>query len=105
MSVSRIVPPPIPVAVPSRAKPTKSICLREATSAPVVAKTTIPNQSSSAAKVSNISHFHQPSGATWARHVSSTASPRQDVQTHKLVLHRVPATSTYDNEPKDAPVI
>src|SRR5215213_2436167 len=56
MSVSRMVPPPIPVAVPSRTKPTRSISLREATSAPVVAKTTIPNQSSRAAKVSNISH-------------------------------------------------
>jgi hypothetical protein len=34
-------------------KPTTSICLREATSAPVVANATIPNQSNIAAKVSN----------------------------------------------------
>src|SRR5690606_6110154 len=53
-SVSRIVPPPIPVMVPRRTKPTMSISLREATSAPVVAKTTIPSQSRMVVKVSNI---------------------------------------------------
>ena len=36
---SRSVPPPIPVTVPSNTNPTMSICLREATSAPEIAKT------------------------------------------------------------------
>src|SRR4051812_7422886 len=40
------MPAPISwVTVPSRAKPTTSICLREATSAPEIAKTITPNQS------------------------------------------------------------
>ena len=40
-----MLPPPMPVAVPSSKKPKMSICLREATSAPVTAKTAMPNQS------------------------------------------------------------
>ena len=36
----------MPVTVASSAKPKMSICLREATSAPVTAKTATPNQSS-----------------------------------------------------------
>src|SRR3954468_1235367 len=42
----------MPVTVPRRAKPTMSICLREATSAPEMAKTITPSQSRAAAAVS-----------------------------------------------------
>jgi hypothetical protein len=46
------VPPPMPVTVPSRAKPVMSISLREATSAPEMAKATRPSQSRAAVTVS-----------------------------------------------------
>src|SRR5690606_22185921 len=51
---SRMVPPPMPVTVPSMMNPTRSICLRDAASAPVVAKTATPNQSSQNITGSNI---------------------------------------------------
>src|SRR4051794_15573313 len=49
---SRIVPPPIPVTVAIRQKPTMSICLRDAVSAPLAAKTPTPQRSSQWMKLS-----------------------------------------------------
>src|SRR4051794_10540142 len=49
---SRIVPPPIPVTVAIRQKPTMSICLRDAVSAPLAAKTPTPQSSSQWMKLS-----------------------------------------------------
>jgi hypothetical protein len=48
-----MVPPPIPVTVPSSTKPTTSIWLRDATSAPVIVNATMPSQSRIAMPLSN----------------------------------------------------
>ena len=55
----------MPVAVPSTAKPTKSISLREATRAPVTVKTITPSQSRVAVAVSNIARILYLKSRTW----------------------------------------
>ena len=59
-SRSRKVPPPTPVATARSAKPTMSICLREATSAPVMAKARTPSVSSTAMMVASIGSLPAP---------------------------------------------
>jgi hypothetical protein len=49
--MSRRLPPPMPVAAPSRMKPNMSMRLRDATSAPVTAKIAMPNQSSAVSQL------------------------------------------------------
>ena len=48
-----MVPPPMPVTVAIRQKPTISICLRDAVSAPLAANTATPHRSSHAIHCSN----------------------------------------------------
>ena len=66
----------MPVTVPSTAKPTRSISLRDATRAPVTANTVTPSQSRVAAAVSNIA---------WGRHLKSrTWLSERGLSSHSL---------------------